>query len=481
MNIAARVTRMFTSQPPVPVESLSVRPVPCIAPATAHAGDTSVTAEREDQLAVIERTMAVAEFEPSGIARKGNDQYLRLLGLGLDDLAGHHHDRLVDAAFRESPEYRGLWAAMTRGETRSTIIKYQARGGRALWLNSVLAPLLDAQGRPYKVMQYASDVTAQTLLAEQLQAAVHDTQAIVKQSIDGDLTVRIDTSSMTGEVARMVADVNSLLNARMVLVGRVKALAVEVQGVSEEIARGNDTLSRSTESQAASLEETASSMEQMTATVKITADNAAMASSLAAAARQQAEAGGNVVTAAVGAMGQISSSSKKIADIIGVIDAIAFQTNLLALNAAVEAARAGDQGRGFAVVASEVRSLAGRSATAAKEIKSLIQDSVGKVQDGTKLVDESGRTLAGIVTAIKKVNDIVAEIAVSTREQSAGIVQVNKAVMQMDEATQQNAALVEQTAAASQSIVDQMHALNTVVGRYKTEPEPVARSSRNAA
>jgi methyl-accepting chemotaxis protein len=325
-------------------------------------------------------------------------------------------------------------------------------------------------------------VTPQALTAEQLQAAVHETQNIVQQSIAGDLTVRIDTGSMTSEVAQMVNDVNALLNARMVLVGRVKALTIEVRAASEEIAKGNNTLSRVTEDQAASLEETAASMEEMASTVKNTADNAAMASSLSAAARTQAETGGEVVTKAVAAMEQIRASSTKIADIIGVIDAIAFQTNLLALNAAVEAARAGDQGRGFAVVASEVRNLAGRSATAAKEIKSLIQESVAKVQDGAKLVDDSGNTLHLIVTAIKKVNDIVAEIAVSTREQSTGIEQVNKAVMQIDEATQQNAALVEQTASASQSIVDTMEALHTIVVKYKTEPDTVAPTrARNVA
>ncbi len=197
-------------------------------------------------------------------------------------------------------------------------------------------------------------------------------------------------------------------------------------------------------------------MEEMASTVKQTADNAAQANQLAIDACAQAEQGGAVVGAAVDAMSGINTSSNKIADIIGVIDEIAFQTNLLALNAAVEAARAGEQGRGFAVVASEVRSLAGRSATAAKEIKALIQDSVSRVSEGSRLVDESGRTLDGIVTAVKKVSTIVAEIASASREQSIGIDQVNKAVMQMDEGTQQNAALVEQAAASSESIVEQV-------------------------
>jgi methyl-accepting chemotaxis protein len=221
-------------------------------------------------------------------------------------------------------------------------------------------------------------------------------------------------------------------------------------------------------------------MEEMTSTVKQTADNAGQANQLAMAARQQAEKGGAVVSSAVSAMSGINAASKKIADIIGVIDEIAFQTNLLALNAAVEAARAGEQGRGFAVVATEVRNLAGRSATAAKEIKALIQDSVAKVDEGSKLVDESGRTLDEIVSAVKKVTDIVAEIAAASREQSSGIEQVNKAVMQMDQTTQQNAALVEEASAASQAIVEQAQTLNSMIDRYNVGGE-AARPSDKAA
>jgi methyl-accepting chemotaxis protein len=251
-----------------------------------------------------------------------------------------------------------------------------------------------------------------------------------------------------------------------------------VQQGAEEISKGNTNLSQRTEEQASSLEETASSMEEMTSTVKQTADNAGQANQLAMAARQQAEKGGSVVGAAVTAMSGINAASKKIADIIGVIDEIAFQTNLLALNAAVEAARAGEQGRGFAVVATEVRNLAGRSATAAKEIKALIQDSVARVDEGSKLVDESGQTLEEIVGAVKKVTDIVAEIAAASREQSSGIEQVNKAVMQMDTTTQQNAALVEEAAAASQAIVEQAQALNSLVSRYNVGDNAGANASR---
>jgi len=283
----------------------------------------------------------------------------------------------------------------------------------------------------------------------------------------GDLTRRIDLSRKSGFFAALGAGVNRLAESLVEIVSRVKHAGREIAVGAEEITSGNANLSMRTEEQASSLEETASSMEEMTTTVKQNADNAAQANQLALAARDQAEQGGTVVGKAVDAMSGINESAKKIADIIGVIDEIAFQTNLLALNAAVEAARAGEQGRGFAVVASEVRHLAGRSATAAKEIKTLIEDSVRKVEDGSGLVTQSGRTLGEIVTSVKKVTDIVAEIAAASREQSSGIEQVNRAVVQMDELTQQNAALVEEATAASQSMAGQVRELNEMLARYE--------------
>jgi methyl-accepting chemotaxis protein len=262
--------------------------------------------------------------------------------------------------------------------------------------------------------------------------------------------------------------------------------AVRVGQGADEISRGNANLSQRTAEQASSLEETAASMEEMTSTVKNNADNAAQANQLARAARDHAEQGGVVVHSAVTAMREINASSKRIADIIGVIDAIAFQTNLLALNAAVEAARAGEQGRGFAVVASEVRSLASRSAAAAKEIKGLIQESVTRVDEGTKLVDASGKVLQEIVAQVKRVTDVVAEIAASSAEQATGIEQVNHAVISMDGATQQNAALVEEASAAAQALTDEARSLGDVMARYRVGGEssaaaPAAAPARKAA
>ncbi len=254
----------------------------------------------------------------------------------------------------------------------------------------------------------------------------------------------------------------------------VRRTAVGVTSGVHQIVQGNTDLSSRTEEQASSLEETASSMEEFTGTVRQNANNARDANQLAANAREQAERGGAVVGTAVAAMGEINSAAKHIADIIGVIDEIAFQTNLLALNAAVEAARAGDQGRGFAVVASEVRNLAGRSATAAKEIKALIHDSVRKVEEGSRLVDGCGTALGEIVASVTQVSHIIADIAAASQEQSSGIEQVNRAVIQMDQVTQQNAALVEQAAAASEALEEQAYHLTEVMSFFKLSEDPAA-------
>jgi methyl-accepting chemotaxis protein len=368
---------------------------------------------------------------------------------------------------RNSPEYRAFWLKLARGEFDAGQYQRTAKGGRKVWLQASYNPILDAAGKPLHVVKYATDISEQVSFATQLRSAVEETKAAVAATMNGDLTKRINASNKTGELAVLSNGVNSLIDALSTLTQQVRSTAGEVQTGLEEISQGNSNLSQRTSEQAASLEETASSMEEMASTVKQTADNAGMANNLAIAAQEQAEKGGSVVGAAVTAMSTINAASTKIAAIIGVIDEIAFQTNLLALNAAVEAARAGDQGRGFAVVANEVRSLAGRSAIAAKEIKSLIQESVGRVAEGTRLVDESGRSLQEIVSAVKKVTDIVGEIAAASREQSIGIEQVNRAVAQMDETTQQNAALVEQAAASSRGIVDQMRALDELISRYE--------------
>ena len=290
--------------------------------------------------------------------------------------------------------------------------------------------------------------------------------SVARRVADGDLTVQVQCVAGTRRASccRLCADMTQNLRS---LVGEVAAGAHTVSDTSAQIAQGNLDLSQRTEEQASTLEETASSMEELTSTVTQNAQNARQASQLAVGASEVARKGGQVVGQVVSTMNGISESSKKIADIIGVIDGIAFQTNILALNAAVEAARAGEQGRGFAVVAAEVRNLAQRSAAAAKEIKTLIGDSVDKVEAGTKLVDAAGQTMEEIVSSVKKVSDLIAEIAAASQEQSSGIAQVNTAVTQMDQVVQQNASLVEEATAATESMKEQAASLLQLVSRFK--------------
>ncbi|MBG6070474.1 MULTISPECIES: methyl-accepting chemotaxis protein [unclassified Polaromonas] len=299
-----------------------------------------------------------------------------------------------------------------------------------------------------------------------LKQAVLVAQKVAAGDLTSDIEVR--TQDETGQLLQALKDMNTSLTG---IVGQVRIGTDTIATASSQIAAGNLDLSSRTEEQASSLEETAASMEELTSTVKQNADNARQANQLAVSASSVAVRGGAVVSQVVDTMGAINTSSRKIVDIIGVIDGIAFQTNILALNAAVEAARAGEQGRGFAVVAAEVRNLAQRSAAAAKEIKTLIGDSVDKVEEGSKQVAEAGRTMDEIVDSVKRVTDIMAEITAASQEQTQGIEQINQAITQMDQVTQQNAALVEEAAAAAQSLQEQAAGLSQVVSVFRLDSQ----------
>jgi methyl-accepting chemotaxis protein len=306
------------------------------------------------------------------------------------------------------------------------------------------------------------------LTAASITRPLHQAVEVAAAVAKGDLTQRIEvkTRDEVGQLLQALKDMNASLGN---IVGEVRSTTDSISTAAREIAAGNSDLSSRTEQQASSLEETASSMEELTSTVKQNAENAKQANQLAANASDIAVKGGQAVNEVVQTMGSISASSKKIMDIISVIEGIAFQTNILALNAAVEAARAGEQGRGFAVVAAEVRNLAQRSAAAAKEITALISDSVDKVEIGSRQVDQAGATMNEIVQAVKRVTDIMSEITAASSEQSAGIEQVNQAIVQMDETTQQNAALVEEAAAAAEAMQEQTGSLMRAVSVFKLE------------
>lgn len=465
--------------------------------------------EMTSTIEAIHRTQAVISFSMDGTIIEANDNFLGAMGYSLGEIQGKKHSIFVDDAYRASPEYQAFWEKLRSGAYHSGEYKRINKRGEDVWILASYNPIFDAEGRPYKVVKFASDITEQKMAQEEV-------ADLVSSAAHGELTKRISVDKYSGNTRNFVNGVNNLMdiimnpvtevsetmqslaagdltkriegdyqgvfldlknsvNASLTdltsIVGAIRESAIDITSASRDISQGNHDLSSRTERQAASLEETAASMEELASTMKQNAENARNAEQLSADAKGVAQNGGEVVTNAITAMNDINQASKKIADIIGVIDEIAFQTNLLALNAAVEAARAGEQGRGFAVVATEVRNLAQRSASAAKEIKVLINDSVEKVGEGSQLVNKSGEVLNEIVTSVVKVSDIIAEITLASNEQSAGIDQVNSAITDMDSVTQQNAALVEEAAAASESMNDRAVAMQNQIEHFNTNSD----------
>jgi len=381
-----------------------------------------------------------------------------------------HADKLEEARVLARGESTKLFNQMadrvdaivkinTEGAATSVLAAHDAYLGARNWIAAILAVCI------------AAGLAVALWIGRQISQPLQRAVAVAERVAAGDLTARIDAPSPLSrdETGQLMGALRGMNASLLKIVSEVRDGTDTIATASSQIAAGNLDLSSRTEEQASSLEETASSMEQITATVRQNAGNARQASELAQSASNVAQQGGALVGQVVETMAAIHASSKKIVDIIGVIDGIAFQTNILALNAAVEAARAGEQGRGFAVVASEVRNLAQRSAAAAKEIKTLIGDSVGKVDDGARLVGEAGATMAQIVASVEGVSTVIGEITVASNEQSMGIDQVNIAIGQMDQVTQQNAALVEEAAAAAESLQDQADRLKRLVDVFKTE------------
>ena len=461
-----------------PILDLNGRPMKVVEYATDITEQKLANANFEGQIAAINRAQAVIEYGLDGKVLTANDNFLKALGYTLDEIRGQHHSMFVEAAYRQSPEYRAFWDSLGRGEFDAGQYKRIGKGGREVWIQASYNPILDLNGKPVKVVKYATDITAQKNAEFQLKLAVQQTQDVIEAAQSNDLSRRIPTEGKSGEIEKLCAGVNGLLATMTGIVGGIMELSSTIASAATEIASGANDLSHRTEQQASSLEETAASMEEMASTVKQNSDNAQQANQLSINARATATEGGNVVGQAVDAMARIEQSSSKISEIIGVIDEIAFQTNLLALNAAVEAARAGDAGKGFAVVASEVRSLAQRTSVAAKDIKGLIVESGRQVKDGVKLVDNAGSSLSEIVKSINQVADIVAEIAAASKEQSTGVEEINKAVVQMDQMTQQNAALVEESAAASRTLQEEAQLMFDRMSAYSIGDAPNLKGPR---
>jgi methyl-accepting chemotaxis protein len=471
VHIVARISRsvvLLTSQADIRIELEKVTKARAAYNAAQdQLGKMSATPKG---IAIRERILGLQK-----IARPFNDQVFELALANKDDEATQILMKQAGPATQSWQEAMDEYAALQRATNQADAAEASAAYQRARMLMLVLS------GLAIMVGVVAAIRIARGLL-RQLGGEPDYAASIAGRIAAGDLTVVVDTQSNDNH--SMLHAMKKMRDALAEIVAEVRVGTETIASASSQIASGNQDLSARTEQQASSLEETASSMEELTSAVRANNDNARQANQLAQSASAVAVQGGAVVSQVVNTMGAINDSSRKIVDIIAVIDGIAFQTNILALNAAVEAARAGEQGRGFAVVASEVRTLAQRSAAAAKEIKELIGNSVEKVEVGSKLVEQAGQTMAEVVSSVQRVTDIMAEISTAGDEQSAGIEQINQAVSEMDTVTQQNAALVEEAAAAAEAMQQQAANLERVVSVFQLDghqrmakPAPVAKPS----
>lgn len=464
-----------------------------------------ISADFVGQIDGIRASQAVISFEPDGTIIEANDNFLAALDYKLDEIKGKHHRMFVEDKQADSSDYKSFWQDLAAGVAKTGEFHRFGKNNKEIWIQATYTPIKDAKGRVFKVVKYASDITEQkqtifevnrlieavrngdlskradthdahgdnkimrdniNAMLEAIVTPISEVARVMRAIAENDLTQNI-TGEYSGSMLELKEDVNTAVSQLAQFMEDVKKSADTVKRNASEISDANVELSARTEEQASSLEETAATMDQMTSSVHQNASSSQHANELATSASEVAAEGGSVIKQAVDAMHGINNSSVKIADIINVIDEIAFQTNLLALNASVEAARAGDKGRGFAVVADEVRDLASRSAVSAKEIKALSTESTTQVEQGARLVDRSGQLLEQIVESVKNVNSSVSEIMTASSEQNSGIEAVNNAVQEMDSMTQQNSTMVEQAAANSRMLSEQAELLHGVINRFR--------------
>ncbi|MBY5737326.1 methyl-accepting chemotaxis protein [Rhizobium leguminosarum] len=415
--------------------------------------------EDSGKLEAISRSQAVIEFTPTGEILTANENFCNAMGYSLAEITGKHHSMFCDRAYTDTADYTNFWKRLAHGEFIANEFVRFGKGGRQIWIQAAYNPILDADGKVYKVVKFATDVT-------QRMSAISLLGTALRNLSEGDLTRTVDTPFVPS-MEQLRHDFNTAVTGLSETMKTIGENASAIAGGSSEIGASADSFSKRTEQQAASIEETAAALEEITTTVNDSSRRADEAGRLVAITKQGAENSGVVVRNAVAAMGQIEQSSREITNIIGVIDDIAFQTNLLALNAGVEAARAGEAGKGFAVVAQEVRELAQRSAKAAKEIKALINTSGEHVRNGVGLVGETGKALEAIVAQVGDINGNVAAIVEASREQATGLKEINQAVNTLDQATQQNAAMVEESTAASHSLAREAETLRVLLARFR--------------
>lgn len=412
----------------------------------------------EGQMKAVHANQAVIEFDMDGTIRTANDAFLQATGYQLSEIQGKHHKIFATREYASSPEYAKLWSDLNDGVAFVDEIERVTKSGDKIWLSASYNPIVNTEGKPYKVVKFASDLTERKHLVDNI-------QNILKELSSGQLNTHLEVGE-DSPFSEIADSMNQFISGFKQIIAQIVDSVEATKNSSAEIASGNSDLSTRTEQQASALEETSSSMEELATSIKGTSDQSNSANTMAQNASKIAQNGGELIEHVVKNMSSITESADKISEIIGVIDGIAFQTNILALNAAVEAARAGEQGKGFAVVAAEVRTLAQRSANAAKDIKSLISDSVERIQSGNKLVSDSGETMNQIVSSIKEVTNTMSVIDNNLSQQYSSIEEVTTAIKNMDAMTQQNSALVEEVAAASENMQQQAVALSGTVSRY---------------